>query len=908
MSLASRFTTWWKAISRRDELNSEIENELAFHIESRADDLMRSGFPRGEALRRARAELGGVTAQKESCRVALGTRVWDELHADIRYGLRMLAKHPGFTAIAIVSLALGIGANTTVFTITRQVLLDRLTVHHPEDLRLFAWGGDKNRVPIRVWGNWNETTHTCTSFSYPVYQQLRAKNTVFEDVFAFKVIPQVTVSVDNQPEPVKAELVSGNYYSALGVNTALGRAIQNSDDGAPGSGAVAVISDTFWSRHFGRSPDVIGKTIQVNLEPATIIGVNPQGFTGASSVQISPDVFLPLSMEPVAAPGGNESLLATSNEWWVLVMGRIKPGVSDDSARVATNVLLNSAVRSTMTVGKSQSVPHFVLQNGSRGEDLNGQRFTKQVYVLIALAGVVLLLACANLANLLLARASGRQRELSVRLAVGAKPARLMRQMLTESLLLSAAGGIAGLLLGYAARNAIPRLMSSPWATAIINVRFDWKIFGFTVAVSALTGLLFGFVPAWQAMHTQVSSSLKENARSNTSRSGNFSGRILVSVQIALSMLLVVGAGLFIRTLTNLNKNRLGFRPDNLVLFQIQPPNTRYPAPRDIALYRQIEQRLASTPGIKSVTVSKNPLIAGNVSNDDFVPDGLPPIPNAQAYVDDNVVGQDFFATMGIPILAGRSFNHADTETSLPVAVINQQLAKEYFPNINPVGRTFLSNKKDIEIIGISGDTRYSDLRNDPPATFYTLYSQQSKSQPSMTFEISTNLEPSAIVPFVRESVASVDKDLPLLDIRTQNEQISDRTRQERLFASLTSGFGLLALILACIGIYGVMSYTVSRRANEIGVRMALGAQRGHVLRMVLTDAWWLAFIGIVAGLGAALGMGRLIASMLYGLKPNDPFTFAFASLLLIFVALAASWIPAYRAATIDPMRALHSE
>jgi len=373
-------------------------------------------------------------------------------------------------------------------------------------------------------------------------------------------------------------------------------------------------------------------------------------------------------------------------------------------------------------------------------------------------------------------------------------------------------------------------------------------------------------------------------------------------------MVLLVGAGLFIQTLTNLKKNHLGFRPDNLLLFEMQAPSTRYTAPKDIALYRQIEQRLASAPGVRSVTLSKNPLIAGNVSNDDFVPDGLPPKQNAQPYVDDNVVGQNFFATMGIPILAGRSFDSTDTETSRLVAVVNQRLVKEYFPNINPIGRTFVSNKQHIEIVGVSGDARYADLRNDPPATFFTLYRQQSKSQPSMTFEISTGMEPSALVPILRDAVATVDRDLPLLNIRTQDAQISDRTRQERIFASLTTGFGLLALVLACIGIYGVMACTVSRRTNEIGIRMALGAESERVLRMVLGGAWRLTIAGILVGVAAALGAGRIIASMLYGLKPYDPSTLIGAALLLMLVAVAASWIPARRAAHIDPMRALRNE
>jgi predicted permease len=907
MSLNSRLQTWWRAVRRGPEVDAQVDEELRFHVESYAEDLMRRGMPCEEAMRRAKTELGSLAAGKENCRQAWGTRWFDELRADLRYALRMLAKSPGFAAIAVGSLALGIGANTGIFTITRQILLDKLDVRRPEDLRLFAWTGGENRVPVRIWGHWNEANHTCTSFSYTVYEQLR-QNGVFEDVFAFKVIPELTVAVNNKPEPVTAELVSGNYYSALGVNTVIGREIQNSDDGAPGSGAVAVISDGFWSRHFGRSPDVIGKTIQVNLTPVTIVGVNPGAFTGASSVQVSPDVFLPFSLEPVVAPNGAKSLLTNPEQWWVLVMGRMKPGVSDESARAAMEVLLSKAVKSTMTVEKGQSVPHFAMQDGSRGEDLNGERFTKPIYVLMALAGVVLLLACANLANLLLARAGSRQRELSVRLALGAKQGRIMRQMLTESLLLSSAGGIAGLLLGYCGRNAIPHLMSSSWETAVMHVRFDWKIFGFTAAVSLFTGLVFGFMPAWQAMHTQVNKGLKENSHSATQGSGNFSGRVLVAVQIALSMLLLVGAGLFIRTLANLNKGRLGFRPDNLVLFEIQAPNTRYPAPKDLALYRQIEQRLASAPGVGSVTLSKNPLVAGNVSNDDFGPDGLPPKVNGKTYVDDNVVGQDFFATMGIPMLAGRSFDGTDTETSRLVAVVNQQLVKEYFPNINPVGRTFLSNQKHLEIIGVSGDTRYADLRDDPPATFYTLYRQQSKSEPSMTFEISTNIEPSAVVTVLRDAVASVDKDLPLLNIRTQDAQISDRTRQERIFVSLTSGFGLLALILACIGVYGVMAYSVSQRTHEIGIRMALGAEPERLRRMVLREATWVVALGIMAGVCGALALGRVIASLLYGIKAWDPTTLAGSAAMLMVVALGASWIPAWRAARVDPMQALRHE
>jgi predicted permease len=912
MRTVSRIRTWWKAITRREQLNSEIEDELAFHIESYAEDLMRSGLPREEALRRARAELGGIAAQRENCRAAWGTRFWDELYGDVRYGLRMLAKSPGFTAIAIGSLALGIGANTVIFSITKHVLLDKLAVYKPEQLRLFAWTGAKKVAVHHTWGNWDKTPDgkfTSTSFSYPVYQQLRKQNHVFEDIFAFKDFGRLTATIDNQSEAVTTQYVSGNFYQALGVKPVLGRAIQNSDDGTPGSVPVAVISEGFWARRFGRSPNVIGKTIRLNLTPITIIGVNPPEFTGASSTQISPDMFLPFSMAPMATPNWSKKPLLTDPDfWWVLVMGRIKPGVSDETARASLDVVLNATVRSTMTVKNGDSVPRLDLQDGSRGENNTGRTFSKPVYVLMSLAGFVLLLACANLANLLLARASSRQREMSVRLALGAARGRILRQMLTESLLLSFAGGMAGLVLGYFGRNLIPGLLSSSWETDRMRIHFDWAIFGFTAAVSIFTGLLFGLAPAWQATRTQVSSGLKDNTHSATQRNRNITGRVLVIVQVALSLLLLVGAGLFVRTLTNLNKSHLGFRPDNLLLFEIQPPRTRYPAPKDIALYHELEERLKSVAGVNAVTLSEEPLIANSMTTYDFSPDGLQKKPEGQDSAALNVVGQDFFQTMGIPVIAGRSFNAADTETAPLVGIVNQQLVKEFFSGINPVGRTFVTSKKHITIIGICGDAKYDSLRKDAPATFYLPYRQWLEGEQAMTYEISTSLKPSVIVPALRNAIASVDKDLPMLDIRTQNEQIEDTTKQERIFASLTSGFGLLALILACIGIYGIMAYTVSRRTNEIGIRMALGAQPARVLRMVLKEAWWLASAGVIAGLAAALSMGRLVASMLYGLKPYDPSTLVMAALLLIFVALAASWIPARRAASIDPMQALRHE
>jgi predicted permease len=914
MSLQTRIRTLWKAITRRERLDREMQTELAFHIEQRAEDLMRSGLSREEALRHARIELGGIPAQTEEMRAAWGTRGWDDLYGDIRYALRSFARTPGFTAIAVISLALGIGANTVIFGVTKHILLDRLAAYKPEELRLLSWMSPKKSVVHSSWGMRRLTPdgkYLSTSFTYPAYEQLRKQNRVFDDVFAFKDFPRLTATIGEQSEAVSAQTVSGNFYRVLGVRPELGRAIQDSDDGAPGSGPVAVISDEFWTRRFGRSPDVVGKTIQLNLTPITIIGVNPKGFTGASSTQEAPDVILPFSMASIATPVWSKKPLLTDPDlWWVLVMGRVKPGVADEQARAALDLVLNATVRSTETVGKDESVPSFVLQDGSRGENQEGQMFSKPAYVLMALAGFVLLLACANLANLLLARASSRQREMSVRLALGAGRSRILRQMFTESLLLSLAGGVAGLALGYLGRNAIPRLLSSAWETSTTDIPFDWKIFGFTAAISLLTGILFGLAPAWQASRTQVSSGLKDSALSVTQRSRNLTGKTIVVVQVALSMLLLVGAGLFVRTLMNLNGSHLGFRADGILLFNLQPPRTRYAAPKDLAFYHRVEERLRSVPGVSAVALSDVTLIANGDADTDFTPDGLPKKPNEEDQSANVMsVGQDFFSTMGIRIVAGRAFNERDTETSPLVAIVNQKLVQQFFPsNINPVGRTFKQGDKHITIVGICGDAKYDSLRNDPPVTFYLPYQQQLEGRQSMTYEIFTRMKPAAIVPALRSAVVSVDKDVPLLDVRTQQEQIDDTTREERTFASLTSGFGVLALILACIGIYGIMAYAISRRTNEIGIRMALGARPGRVLRMVLGEAWWMAVIGVVAGLGAAVAMGRLIASMLFGLKPWDPVTLGIAALLLVAVALAASWIPAQRAAGVEPMKALRHE
>ena len=914
MRLRSRIATWWRAVTRANQFNTEMEDELAFHIDACAEDLMRQGVPEHEAFRRARAEVGSIASQQENCRAAWGTRLWDELRSDLRYAARTLSKSPGFAAIAIGSLALGIGINTVVFTATKSLLLDRLAVPHPEELRLFALTQGNKGVVHGSWGYYEESPSgetLITSFSYPVYQQLRRQNRVLEDIFAFKNYGRMTATIDEKTEAVTTEMVSGNYYRSLDIHPVLGRPILETDDADAGSGPVLIISYGYWSRRFGRSPNAIGRKIEVNSTPMTIIGVNPPAFTGTYEVQSSPDIFLPFSMQHILGPKSSSSLLTDRNLWWVMLMGRLKPGVTAHTAQAALNVELNAAIRATMVVGKNDEMPRLLLEDGSRGQNEAGGKFAKPIYVLTSLAAFVLLLACANLGNLLLARASSRQREMSVRLALGAGRVRILRQMLTETLLMSLAGGVAGLIFGYAGRNAIPHLLSTSWDPPITTSNFDWPIFTFAAVVSILSGLLFGMAPAWTATRTQVSSGLKDSQQTATRRNRNLAGRTLVIVQVALSMLLLAGAGLFVRTLINLNNTHLGFDPNHLLLFDMELPQTKYPDAKSVPLYRAIEEKLASLPGVDAVTLTEIPLISGNRSGHVFDPDNSSQKTKEHQHVAFNMVGEHFFSAFSIPVITGRGFGDGDTETSPKVAVINQQLAKMFYPATDPVGKTFLTGDPEhpvrMQIIGVCKDAKYDNLRSDPPATFYVPYRQQAGSE-FITFAINTRMQSEIIAPALRAAVASIDKDLPLLDIRTQNQQIEDRRKGERTFASLTSGFGLLALVLACIGIYGLMAYSVARRTNEIGIRMALGAQSGRVQRMILREASLLAVVGVAAGFAVGVAMSRLITSMLYGLKSYDPLTFTTASLLLLVVALSASWIPARRAARIDPLKALRHE
>jgi len=860
---------------------------------------------------------------KEGMRASLGLRGWDELSSDLRYATRMLRKSPGFTLVATLSLALAIGANTTIFSVAKQLLYERLAVPHAADLRLLAWTGSENHVAVHhVWGDYDPLPGglvTSTSFSYPAYLELRAQNRVLEDLVAFKVTG-MNATIRDEALRVQTEMVSGNYYATLGVKPQLGRGIQPSDDMAPGQSPVAVISDGLWKRQFAGSSAVLGQTIKLNDTTLTIIGVNPKGFTGAKNVQQSPDFFVPLAMQPLVSPHSQSaSFLNNPQQWWVNVMGRSKAGISDVSAQTALDGQLSAIVRGTMPVRPKDDLPRLVLHDGSRGLFEQQRMFAKPMAVLMTLVGFVLLLACANIANLMLARGSQRQREMSVRLALGAGRVRIVRQMLVESLLLAALGGAGGLLVGYLGRNTIPRMTENAWERNDFQIHFDWRVFAFTAGVTIVTGLLFGMAPALSAARAEVTHGLKETAQTTTRRRKGMGGKALVGFQIALSTLLVIGAGLFLRTLALLSHVDVGFRTDHLLLLEINPPVNIYPVGKDVSLHRRLEQAFAAVPGVDSVAPAWSAFVSDDTDRTSFLPQGVAYDPNNSQGEDYNGVGNRFFETLEIPIVAGRAFGSQDTPTSQKVAIINQSLARTRYPGQNPIGKMFTTSTHDsdghtsttgddwIQIVGICGDTRYANLRDEPPPQFILPYVQQTQVG-GMTYEIRTRMNPEAILPVLRKVVRQEDPNLPLVNVRTQDQQIEADLQQERIFVTLTSGFGLLALALACVGIYGIMAYSVANRRNEIGIRMALGAQPGQVRGMILRESTWLAGTGIVAGLTASLLLTRLVKSMLYGIQPYDPTTLAGGVLILMAVALAASWIPARRAARVQPMQALRHE
>jgi predicted permease len=835
---------------------------------------------------------------------------------DFRYALRMTRRSPGFAAIVILTLGLGIGANTAIFSLMDQVMLRLLPVKDPRAL-----------VQLDGPGAFSGRTYNDRTFSYPMYVDFRDRSSSVFDGTIARFPTSATLTYRGQAERVDVEIISGNTFDVLGVSPIVGRALTSDDDRTPGAHPVAVISHSYWQRRFAASPAALNQVVTVNSTPVTIVGVAPASFAGVAATQM-PDLFMPMMMKAQLTPTWND--LDNRRSRWVTIVGRLKPGVTLDTAKAQLDVVYQQ-----INEYELQQVPAFAsgsqrfrdayrakkltLHPARRGLSGLRQDVATPLFVLMAMVGLVLLIACANVANLLLTRASARQREIAVRLALGAGRGRLVRQTLTESIVLAVAGGIVGLVLSIWIGDVLVGVMPSESVTRSLSTAPDMRVGLFTAALSFLTAIVFGLIPAFQASRPELNRTLREEAGS-VSASGHQARfrKGLVIVQVALSMLLVAGAGLFARSLYNLKGLNPGFESDNLITFRIDPALNGYDQPRIKRFYDGLLEDLGRLPGVQSVSLAQVAALTDSVSSRTIQVQGYEAKPDENMNPWTNEVAPDYFRTLGMPLLMGREFNERDVAGAPLVAIVNESFASYYFPHESPIGKRFgwrsLNNPGAIEIVGVVKDSLYANMRqgtseeNKTPRFAYAPY-QQSEELNEMTVYVRAARQGLAgLQEQLRQAVRRADASLPIFALQTMDETIDEALFNERMLALLSASFGLLATLLAAIGLYGVMSYTVSRRTREIGIRIALGAERSAVLWLVLREVAFLTLIGIGVGVPTALGLSQLVKSQLFGIQPTDPVTLAIAATTLALVALLAGYIPARRAAAVQPVLALRYE
>jgi predicted permease len=846
---------------------------------------------------------------------------------DLTHAVRMLLHAKGWTAVVVLSLALGIGANTALFSAVNGMLLTKINVEDPESLVRLRWYGRNDMVNSSSdYGfiqRGPDNLNVRTTFSYPMYQQFVTDNKTMSDLFACAPFGRLNVVVDGQAELASAFISSGNYYQMLGVKARIGRTILPEDD-TPTSPPVAVISSKYWHSRFGTDQSVLGKTVRMNNVLVTIVGVLPPDFTGVQQpIAELPEVSVPLALMPQldATPttATSPSRLQQPTYWWLQIMGRLKPGVTPQqvhgnletvfqyTARAGMDAYLKSlsdTERATSGNRNRTEIPRLRVEPGERGIYDASTTEVRSLTILSVVVALLLLIVCANVANLLLSRATTRHKELSVRLSLGATRWRLVRQLLTESLLLAAIGGALGIAVGYWGKQLLP----GPPGQVL---PFDWRIMLFVVAVTGVTGILFGIAPALRGTGMNINSALKETGRSVIA-SRSLLGKSLLIVQVAISLVLLVGAGLFLRTLNNLRHVDVGFDPQNLVLFRVNPGLNRYDEARMRNFYRDMLDRLGSTPGVRAAAMSQPALLSGSVNSTSIYVQGRSYPLGRQTTgnsINRLVISPNFFEVMGIPLASGRALSERDDANAPKVVMINEAAVRKYFGNQNPVGQRFgssLETTNQLEIVGVVRDAKYDSVRTEAPPTMYVPYQQTRLT--SAVFEIRTAAAQAGVMNSVRDVVRQIDPNLPVTDVSTQIEQVERRFAQEKLFAQAYSLFGGLALLLASIGLFGLMSYSVSRRTNEIGIRMALGAQRNDVLRLVMRESMILVVIGVLLGVMIAVNASHYVSTLLFGLPPTDPISIAIAIIVMVAVSALAGYLPARRASRVDPMVALHYE
>jgi predicted permease len=828
---------------------------------------------------------------------------------DLKYAFRTLGKNPGFTIVAVLTLALGIGANTAIFSLTDQVLLRLLPVTHPKELVILRSPGPS---PGR---NWNDGPGG-TSFSYPAYKDLRDQNQVLSGLLA-RFSTQVSVASNGSSELANGELVTGNYFTVLGVEPAMGRIFGAEDETAPGANPVVVLSYGYWKRRFGLDPGILNKQLVVNGHSLTVVGVSRAGFSGVQ-VGLVPDLFIPITLKAQMTP--NWDGLADRNDHWLAMIGRLKPGMSIARAEAGVAPTYHAMLETESPAKKSNSKSRqefldrkLILDPGSKGRPILQQDTKGPLLALMGMVGLVLMIACANLASLLVARGEARQREIALRLALGASRWRLVRQLISESLVLAAAGGVAGVMLASWTLGLIVKAIPENSGSSGLVARLDYRVLIFAAAVSILTGILFGLAPALRATRADIQTILKDQGSSVSAGRANVRTRkFLLASQIALTVVLLAAAGLFAHSLLNLNRQDLGVRPDHVLQFSISPELNGYTPAQSIVLVERIRKSIESLPGVRAVSASEIPMLANSNSSSNITVQGYKERENENMDVDQNWVGPDFLAAMGAPLMSGREIRESDTATSPSVAVVNEKFVQRFYAGRNPIGQNFGFGggddvKLDVQIVGVVKDSKNVDLRQEVRPYVLIPYSHSSHFG-NATFYVRTNQDPVSLATAVRKTVQDYDGKLSVFDLRTLTAQVDDIVFTDRLVTYFSLALGLLAALLAAIGLYGVMAYVVARRTREIGIRMALGASQRNVAGMVLQEIAGIAVVGLLVGLTAAYMLGRVLESLLFGVKASDPFVFLAATGLLIIVATLAGWLPARSAARVDPMVALRYE
>jgi len=925
-----------RALFQRQNLEQDLDEEIRAHLEMQIDDYVRQGMTADEARYAALRKFGGVDQVKETYRDRRGLPVIETLQRDLAYGLRMLRRSPGTTIVAILSLAFGIGVNTALFSAVDAVLLQSLPVREPDRLIVFEWQSGR---PFRINGLSGTSNVSVppghrgfSLFRYDVFTQMNNARLLepshpLSDLFAFGPLNKISARFSEHAEVIDGQAVSGNYYAGLGIQPILGRAITDQDDenGAP---PVVVLSNKLWREQFSANPEVIGRELKLNKQSFTIIGVDPPSFTGASQVDFQPAVTVALAHEPLVLGSSSCQVTETGDPiWWLNVMGRLAPGATPDQARESLNGSFQAAALQVMPPPRKQNepaqidvkdYPRLITEAGSGGMSDTRRDYAPTIYGLFIVVLVVLLIACANLANLLLGRGAVRGPEISVRLALGAGRWRVVRQLLTESLLLSAIGGVVGVLFAFWAKHLLMSLTDRDTGLLPVGVdlRLNWRVLLFTLALSVMTGLLFGLVPAWRTTSLDLATALKQSRRTTSVVSR--ASKLLLVAQVALSTLLLLGAGLFIHTLYNLQTVELGFNQHNLLLFTLRPQAAGYKDEDLMRLYQQVFDRLDQLPGVRSATFGAVELIAHDNWFTDFL---LPGETEGAHETMRQMVRENYFATMEIPFLRGRQFTLHDGPHAPHVAIVNETFAQKFFPGQNVLGQRITFDKRAVEIVGVVADTKYESQREEIKPLVYTPWQQEADAIGLMHFAVRTDGEPMRLAGAVRELVRDVDSNLPVMKITTQTARAQATLAQERLYVRLLSFFGAVALLLAAIGLFGVLAHSVSRRTKEIGIRMAFGARVGNVLRLIIWEGMKLVLLGLAFGVLLGFALKRLVAvhdftaetwermkQQLYGVSFSDPVTLIAIVLLLMFVALLACWLPARRAAKVDPLVALRYE